>query len=98
MTVKLTFGENVPSWTKLGTAEFFRLLNAPKEKESEIKEKALDVGIRWNLEPFWIEGNNDKEINNFLTFCAQWYTENRLILNSNFDLLLETDSEGNQKK
>lgn len=89
MTVELRFSEAVPSWTKLGSAELFRLLENPMGKESKISEKANELDIKWHISPFYIASRDEKTMNDFLTYVANWYTWNRLIMTSNYDLLLK---------
>lgn len=95
--VKITFSENTPAWTKLGTAELFRILTDPHGNDKEIRKKADETGIDFHMDPYWIEGQKEEKINEFMKFCANWYTENRLIFNSNFDLLLEPEGESGWK-
>lgn len=95
--VRITFSENTPAWTKLGTAELFRILTDPQGKEKEIRKKAGESGIDFHMDPYWIEGQEEEKINEFMKFCAIWYTENKLSFNFNFDLLLEPDGESGWK-
>lgn len=88
MSERLQFFDTTPSWTKLGSAEFFRILAYPKETEVDIKLKAEDLGVSVHLNPYWIEGPDKSVVNMFLKYCAQWFTHNKLSLNSHSDLLL----------
>lgn len=94
MSFQLKFSNDVPSWTKLGTAEFFRLIDSPEDSENEIQKTAVSMGIKWNRHNIFIEAEEEDTLNNFLVFCADWYTRNKLSVSSNYDLLVQYDSEG----
>lgn len=93
MTVKLNFSESVPSWTKLGSAEFFRIFEYPEEMEKTILEKAKEYGVSWNKEDLSITSEDDDSVNNFLEYLASWYTKNKLLAISNYDLILKKDNK-----
>lgn len=95
MTIELSFSEAVPSWTKLGSAEFFRLLEYPKGDESIIAEKANEYGIKWESKILSLKAESELSINSFLTYVANWYTRNKLVSVSNYDLVMKHSGEGN---
>lgn len=94
MSFQLNFSNDAPSWTKLGTAEFFRLLDSPEDFETEIQKTAYSMGIHWNSDILFIEAEDEGTINKFLEFCADWYTKNKLSVGLNYDLLVKYDIEG----
>ncbi len=94
MSFHLNFSNTVPAWTKLGTAEFFRILDDPENSETDIQKKAGSMGISWDKNLLYIEAESEDKVNKFLEFCADWYTKNKLTVSSNYDLLIEYDSEG----
>ncbi len=89
MSFRLVFQENTPTWTKLGTAELFRILTYPMGIEKEVKELADGSGITFHLEPYYLEAPDESTLNNFFVDTASWYTRNKLSFNSNYDLLLK---------
>jgi hypothetical protein len=94
MSFQLKFSNDVPSWTKLGTAEFFRIIDSPEDSENEIQNTAVSMGIQWNRDGLFILAKDESTLNKFLVFCADWYTRNKLSLGLNYDLLVKYDSEG----
>jgi len=94
MSFQLKFSNDVPSWTKLGTAEFFRIIDSPEDSENEIQNTAVSMGIQWNRDGLFILAEDESTLNKFLVFCADWYTRNKLSLGLNYDLLVKYDSEG----
>ena len=94
MSFRLKFSNDVPYWTKLGTAEFFRLIDFPGDNETEIQETANSMGIYWNRNNLFIEAKDESTINKFMEFCADWYTKNKLSVSLNYDLLVKYDTEG----
>ena len=94
MSFQLNFSNDAPSWTKLGAAEFFRLLDSPEDFETEIQKTAYSMGIHWNSDILFIEAEDEGTINKFLEFCADWYTKNKLSVGLNYDLLVKYDIEG----
>ena len=94
MSFQLKFSNDVPYWTKLGTAEFFRLIDFPEDYETEIQENAHSMGIHWDRNNLFIEAMDESTINKFMEFCADWYTKNKLSVSLNYDLLVKYDIEG----
>jgi hypothetical protein len=94
MSFQLKFSNDVPSWTKLGTAEFFRLIDSPEDSENEIQKTAVSMGIQWNKDSLFIQTEEESALNKFLVFCSDWYTRNKLSVSLNYDLLVQYDSEG----
>ena len=94
MSFQLKFSNDVPSWTKLGTAEFFRLIDSPEDSENEIQTTAVSMGIQWNRDSLFIQTEEESALNKFLVFCSDWYTRNKLSVSLNYDLLVQYDSEG----
>ncbi len=95
MAFQLIFSNDVPSWTKLGTAEFFRLIDSPEDSENEIQRRAVSMGIQWNRDSLYVQAEEESTLNKFLFFCADWYTRNKLSVSLNYDLLVKYDSDGN---
>lgn len=93
MTVELNFSEAVPPWTKLGSAELFRLLKDPIGREGKIAEKASELDIKWRKNPFYLVAQDEKAMNDFLKYVANWYTENKLVMASNYDLFLKKNDD-----
>lgn len=94
MKSKYEFSQLVPSWTKLGSAELFRLLEHPAPGETAVKERAIYLGIKWDKSVPYIESESEGSINDFLAFVANWYTQNKLTMISNYDILLKKDDNG----
>jgi hypothetical protein len=96
MSIRYEFSQNVPPWTKLGSAEFFRLLEYPKTNEVEIRNKARELGVTWDINNFYIESNEPVNLDTFLSFVAEWYTKNQLSMVLNYDLVIDKDSTGKE--
>ncbi len=64
------------------------------EDETVIREKAFELGIKWDFDSPSIESDKEETINEFLSFVASWYTANRLTMVSNYDLLVKDCGSG----
>lgn len=93
MTVRYDFSNQVPSWTKIGSAEFFSLLDTPRSKSDAIVEMARQLNIKWDTVQLYVESQDNETLDRFLTFVANWYTKNRLSVVVNYDLILKNNND-----
>ncbi|MHB8361866.1 MAG: hypothetical protein ACYDAO_00215 [Thermoplasmataceae archaeon] len=93
MSLELTFSNDVSSWTKLGTSEFFRILDDPADYEKDIQEYAKNHAISWDITNLRITGDTDQLLNDFLEYSGNWYTNNKLSLSTNYDLMLKKNDD-----
>ena len=95
MTIRYEFFQNVPSWTKLGSAEFFRLVENPNTSESYIKDESERLKISFDPIGYSLEAEDEDSLSEFLKNIADWYTNYRLSAPINYDFLIKIDNNGN---
>ena len=95
MTIRYEFFQNVPSWTKLGSAEFFRLVENPNTSESYIKDESERLKISFDPIGYSLEAEDEDSLSEFLKNIADWYTKYRLSAPINYDFLIKIDNNGN---
>ena len=72
MSFQIKFSNDVPSWTKLGTAEFFRLIDSPEDSENEIQKTAVSMGVQWNRNSLFIQAEKEDTLTVLTLIQSSW--------------------------